>query len=209
MVVITILHSYMKISKKLQIRKEHWVKLLTILLADWQVGLITAVIIITVIALLCIIMRELSHYHQRYKKAKRSDYINNIIHGGKTDEQVIRAMAAPIGPKVDVGLIFAVASSSRMTPRLKAWIMKHYPSALASAENITDDEIIKLSELDNSDVDYRLLHRDKPLPVPALKNIADTVDPIILYIFRHNTELMRNKEVASIVKNSVKNTIGF
>lgn len=118
-------------------------------------------------------------------------------------------MAAPIGPKVDAGLIFAVASSNRMTPKIKAWIMKHYPTALASSDNITDDEIIKLSELDNSDVDYRLLHRDKPIPVSALKNIADTVDPMILYIFRHNTELMRNKEVASIVKKSVRNTVGF
>lgn len=182
---------------------------LTILATDWRTGVILTVIVMAVLALLCFGGCKLVHHMESSRKAKRNDYIHDVLHGNKTDEQVIRAMSAPIGPKVDIGLIFAVAGSNRMTPKIKSWIMKHYPSALASNGNLTDDEIIRLSELDNSDVDYRLLHRDKPMPVKALMNIADTVDPQILYFFQRHEELMKDKDVARMVNMSVRNTVGF
>lgn len=97
--------------------------MLTVLTTSSAPMTIFAIIgLIAVIAVVCFGGWYLLRRHEFNRKEKRQGFISDVLHGRYDDEQIIHFMAAPIGPRMDISLIHAVASSKRLTPKLRAWI---------------------------------------------------------------------------------------
>lgn len=178
-------------------------------MVDWQAAVIMIIVLIVILVALCGGGLYFMRHHEAKKNEKRDSFVHDILSGHYDDDQVIKFMGRPIGPKMDIPLIHSVASSKRLTPRLRAWIMKKYPIALASREDLSDDEIIKLAGIDDSSVDSALLRSGRRMPVEALRLIADTEDSYILNEFSKHPEYTQDNETEKILEKSRKNVIGF
>lgn len=179
-------------------------------LSDWQHAIVLIAAVIIIVAIMAFIGWRFTLYLEHKRNRDRKAFVHDVITGNHSDEQVIRFMASPIGPRMDVRLIHAVAGSSRMTPKIRKWIFKHYPVALASQPDLSSDEIIELSELDERDVDYRLLTSGADLPLKAIRNIADTTDIQIIHVLRNDKrDFLKDNETDKIVEKSIKNIVGF
>ena len=110
-------------------------------LSDWQHAIVLIAAVIIIVAIMAFIGWRFTLYLEHKRNRDRKAFVHDVITGNHSDEQVIRFMASPIGPRMDVRLIHAVAGSSRMTPKIRKWIFKHYPVALASQPDLSSDEI--------------------------------------------------------------------
>lgn len=179
-------------------------------LSDWQYAIVLIAVVIVITAIMSFIGWRFTLHLEHKRNRDRKAFVHDVITGNHSDEQVIRFMASPLGSRMDVRLIHAVAGSSRMTPKIRKWIFKHYPVALASQPDLNSDEIIKLSELDESNVDYRLLTSGAELPLKAIRNIADTTDLQIIHVLRNDKrDFLKDEETNKIVEKSIKNIVGF
>lgn len=178
-------------------------------MVDWQQAIIMIIALIVILVALCGGGLYFMRHHEIKKNEKRDSFVHDVLSGHYNDEQVIKFMGRPIGPKMDISLIHAVASSKMLTPRLRAWIMKKYPVALASRDDLSDDEIIKLAGIDDSSIDSALLRSGRRIPVEALRLIADTEDSYILNEFHKHPEYTQDAKTEQILENSRKNVIGF